>query len=257
MENIFDISFLIPTNRPHSLYLNKTIESIERIDKKNLTYEILVSSPFEDEDYGVVKFFIDEDNKGSIKPINYLASQSKGNIICVLVDDYTPSENLFSIVEFLNSELFENRKYKICSLSVSTPWGKIPPELVPTGVSNPITGEFLPHDRYYIVKFPVMDRNTYNLLGKKIFHPHFIHHAADNYLAIYLGFMGEPTIECSLITLNDWAGRNSETKYDMHETLVLFDLVKNLNPSYYNPDEVIDSIDEIEQFYLMKNKKYE
>ena len=254
MKNKVDISFLIPTNRPHDQYLNRTIDAIKNMDSLGLSFEILVSTTSTYHDYDNVKFFLDEENKGSVKPINFLAEQSNGDVICVLVDDYLPSDNLFTIKEFLNSDTFSDRKYKICSLAITTRHGQLPPELVPTGVANPITGEFLPHDRFYIVKFPVMDRNTYNLLGKKIFHPHFIHHAADNYLAIYLGFIGEPTIECSSITLNDWSGRNSETKYDLHETLVLFDLIKNLNYNYYNHNEIINSIDELEFFYLNKNK---
>jgi len=249
-----DISFLIPTNRPHNLFLNRTIDEIKKMNTNGLSYEILVSSIYEDENYDNVKFYKDNVNKGSIHPINFLASQSTGKIICVLVDDYKPSKNLFSIVNFFNSNVFDGRKYKVCTLGVTNNIFKLPPELVPTGVRNPLTGELIYHNRSYILKFPVMDRNTYNLLGNKIFHPHFIHHAADNYLAIYLDFLGEPTIECSQITVNDWAGRNSETKYDLHETLVLFSLIKNLNSVYYNPNDEFNSIDDLENYYLNKYK---
>lgn len=257
-NNIDDvhISFLIPTNRRHKCYLDLTINSIKSIASNHqipdTKYEILVSSIYECANFDNVKFFIDIENNGSIGPINFLASQSVGKILCVLVDDYIPSDNLFSIVDFFNSNLFENRRYKVCTLAVSSGGRRICAELTPPSVTHPFTGVDLKHNRNYIVKFPVMDRKTYEILGRKIFHPSFIHHCADNYLAIYLGNLGEPVIECSHIVLDDWAGRNSETKYDVHETLVLFDLVKNLNEKYYDESLVFDNIDQLERYFLNK-----
>jgi len=254
MKSKKDISFLIPTNRSHEKYLDKTILTINRMDSLGFDYEILVSSTNSGIDSKNIKYFKDTDNEGSIRPINFLASQANGDYLCVLVDDYLPSKNLFSVINFLQSPLYYDRIYKVTSLSVTVKnnghYYKLPAELVPPSVIHPITKAERKHNRNYIMKFPTMDRKTYELFGEKIFHPHFLHHVADNYMSIYLGHMGEPTIECREITLWDWAGRNAKTTYDVYDMIVLYNLVGNLNNNYYDKNSVFDNLEDMKKFYL-------
>lgn len=254
MKSKTNISFLIPTNRPHEKYLDTTIFSINNIDNLDFNYEILVSSTNSGVDSKNTKYFKDSENEGSIGPINFLASQASGDYICVLVDDYLPSKNLFSVINFLQSPLYDDRKYKVTSLSVTVPsngqYYQLPAELVPPSTIHPITKAERKHNRNYIMKFPTMDRKTYELFGEKIFHPHFLHHVADNYMSIYLGYMGEPTIECRSITLLDWAGRNARTTYDAYDMAVLYNLVGGLNNHYYDKNCVFDNIEDMKKFYL-------
>lgn len=237
-----DVSFLIPTNRPHHSHLNNVIESVKRLDSLNFTYEFLVCSPHYDKDTEDVFFFKDYSNRGSILPINLLAEKAKGDFLTILTDDYLPSTNFFNIYNFLLSDTFSNRKFKITSPSVSVD-GRVsaPPIRVPPSVPHPRINEEVKHNRPYIMRFPTLTKETYKLLGSKIFHPHFIHHAADNYLSLYLNHMGEDPIEFSDVFLFDWKGRNSKTDFDVHETVVLFHLMKNINDKYFNdyPEDII------------------
>lgn len=256
VKNKKDISFLIPTNRPHENFLNRTLHAIQSYNSLGYNYEILISTTNRGQDKKNIKFFTDQENEGSIAPINFLASQACGDYLCVLVDDYLPSSNLFSVINFLKSPIYDNKRFNITSLSVAvgTPgnMGRLPPEPVPPAVTHPKTGSSLKHNRNFIMKFPTMSRDTYNLLGKNIFHPHFIHHVADNYLAIYVGHMGEKTIECSEISLWDWAGRNARTTYDEYDMTVLYYLVEQLSDKYYNEDISFESMEDMKNFYLSK-----
>ena len=253
-----DISFLIPTNRPHKLFLNRTLDAIQSYNSLGYDYEILVSTTTAAKDTKNIKYFLDKENEGSIAPINFLASQACGDYLCVLVDDYLPSSNLFSVINFLKSPIYDDRRFKITSLSVTVgPPGRmyrLPSERVPPAVIHPKTGSSLKHNRNFIMKFPTMSRETYDLLGKNIFHPHFIHHVADNYLSIYIGNMGEETIENSEVSLWDWAGRNARTTYDVYDMTVLYYLVEKLSNKYYYKDIRFNSIEEMKNFYLSKEE---
>jgi hypothetical protein len=144
------------------------------------------------------------------------------------------NENLQDFNDWPKSQVlfnkFIDRKYKVTSLSLTLPSGiQKAAELTPPSVINPRTNEEEFHTtRQHILKFPVMDRKSYEYLERHIFHPHFLHHCADNYLSIYLGYVGEPTIEFRNAWMHDWATDNSDPKYDVHDTLVMHNICKYL-----------------------------
>lgn len=170
------------------------IEQINSIPT-DYKYEILVYS--QNEIVGAnVRHLRETEQAGPIKAFNEMHKVAHGDISVCLIDDHAPDDpsNFFSFVEFLNSDMFSNRKFKITSFYT----GHIPQRV-------PILGdtwcggiaETRNNREHTTMRFPIVKRETVKkYLNGYIFHPGFIYHAADLWLGFYIGEETERGIEC-------------------------------------------------------------
>ena len=183
-----DISFLIPTIRPHDKFLNVVLSNIRSIPTK-YSYEICVYGPEKPKDDKVV-WFEEKERTGQLYGFNHMAKNCSGEYLAVLVDDHIMLNSIDLSIDFLNSDFFKNRKYKITSLNPGDT------------VCNPIRGQIMGDvpidfdiDRFPICRFPVIDRQTFHLLGDVIFNDMLKSHAGDNFLGGFLFKKGEVCID--------------------------------------------------------------
>lgn len=115
---------------------------------------------------------------------NQAAKEASGDIFVVLTDDHLPPGNINQVSMLLDNCNFNNKKYKVATLSSG---------------STCFTGDGIP--RYLMCRFPVMKRETYNELNQTIFHPEFklkSPHYADCYLSYFLGINDSESVELPL-----------------------------------------------------------
>lgn len=203
MSNI-DVSFLISSAfKPYEQYGKRVIDSIHNIDSTGFSYEILYSSPEEPPEKGII-WHKDNIMRGSIPAYNELIKISKANYISVLTDDHLLSPNFFDVLYFLESSLFANREYKICTLASGIVGQNIqsPPVRLPEVFGPGWKNDWRKLPPYLVMRFPVASMETIkNNLDGYIFHPCFCRHFADNYLGLYLGDNDEPGLECPKATM--------------------------------------------------------
>lgn len=219
---MYDISFLLLTNQEYHLGAGKVIQSIHDAIKRypiKYTYEIILYSekPPEDKDIIWVK---DELNKSgnAIYGLNKSFQYSSGKYIFTLNDDHLlPYPDSFvnsfhdkneplKAIEFLKSDLFKDRRFKITSIGAGSNTSVhgstcipslsfLPPYPLSEELKNPKYTQ-IPH-KHLIMGYPVFERKTViNELRGFLFNPRFRHHYADNFLPFFLGESGESVQIC-------------------------------------------------------------
>lgn len=195
------ISVLIPSNSDD--LLPRAIDHILSSNVSGKDYEIIVCTKLPVAiSHKKVKIISDPpDNVGSIRPLNECFKHSQGDYFVSIPDDLLLHPNCFNIEEFINSEIFATRKYKMCSTGYEhhnkcgIPFLPDPiPEEWPT--SHPHHNDSSGRDSSVgILCFPAGKRETVdNLLGGVIFNESFKHVAADNFLSYYLASKGESPV---------------------------------------------------------------
>lgn len=224
-----DLSFLMVTNRDWETHGRIVVESLYRTNSP-YDYEILVYSPFPVE--GPKILWVEDTTKdGCVSGFNELLKYNPGRYVVPAVDDMVYDNSIFKAIPFLESELFANRKYKICAVCA----GIIPGESLIPSPSRPTNFGFAPYikeNNFRVVGYPFMSIETIGLLGGIMFPPCFKHHYGDNWLAYYLGRLGEEVLEC-LNTPMYGFGDTTEYKYDEHDFGVFCDLVKRFELENY------------------------
>jgi len=188
-----DISYLLPTNRvkTHLEILQQAIDSVNN-QSTQLEYEILIYS--EEEVKGKNIRWIEEDKRrGPIYGINLLAKKfAKGNYFVVLTDDQQMRSPIDLCINMIESNIFENRKFKICGLGCGGSC-RLPPRGTRIGHVMSLQEDW-PHAN--LLRWPVVRRDTLDdLLNGFIFHPDLFHGAGDIWLGYYLAMNNEPCIE--------------------------------------------------------------
>lgn len=179
------LSILIPSVR-ETIY--RCVDHILRVSTSiNTDFEIVICSK-QKLNFSTPKVRVvaeDIDNIGSIKPINKCFSESQGEYFLVTCDDIIMHGNAMAIPEFVESQAFDGRKYKICSIGYSSYHNHYVP-YEPVGQTDE-------NMRIPILSFPAGSRNTVDtLLDGVIFNESYKHIAADNWLSWYLNSNGEP-----------------------------------------------------------------
>tara|TARA_B100000809_G_scaffold266807_1_gene331798 strand:+ start:249 stop:1007 length:759 start_codon:yes stop_codon:yes gene_type:complete len=193
-------SFLIATNRTYSTHAQPIVNQLESYGALD-DGEIIICCPFKIFDSSPsqldtrVKCIEDLKQQNGNVAFNEAARNSVGEYIYILCDDHYLTNGIISGDRFFNSMIFQDKKYKIASMSSQAPChiGPIPnfPE------TNFIT-------RNVMCRFPFFNREMYvKHLNEHVFHPSFniCSHFADNYLSYFLAINEEPTIECDFIQL--------------------------------------------------------
>tara|TARA_A100001201_G_scaffold22296_2_gene25088 strand:- start:548 stop:1237 length:690 start_codon:yes stop_codon:yes gene_type:complete len=181
------LSILIPSAR-ETVY--KCVEHILQCSKSiNTDFEIIICSKqklnFSSPKVRVIAE--DIDNIGSNKPINQCFSESQGEYFLVTCDDLLMNPNAMGIPEFIESEVFSERKYKICSIGYNSFHNHYVP-YQPVGETD--ENMLIP-----ILSFPAGSRNTVEtLLDGVVFNELYKHVAGDNWLSWYVNSNGEPPV---------------------------------------------------------------
>jgi glycosyltransferase involved in cell wall biosynthesis len=194
-EGRVDISFLMSSIKRYEDFGINFVSSIYELAKESkYTFEIIISHPNKIDDDRVV-WLEEKENFGQEVAFNNCAKISKGDYLFICVDDHIATGDIFGVIDFLNSDLFKDRKYKITTLA--------------GGMTDDIT--FVEHSpshphlldeenifnmpRFHVTPFPVVERSTYeNLLGGHIMHPK-LWSMADWYLGAFLYYNGEQAIQ--------------------------------------------------------------
>ena len=205
-----DISFISITNQEYKPWASRVFQSVRDALKSypiKYSYEFILCSPEEpqvpEKDVIWVK---DEINKpgNAVYALNKAFHFSSGKYIFTLNDDHTmPDYKPLKAVEFLRSDLFKDRRFKVTSIgaswncniygSTTIPNLHFPPPL-PLQLSIELQKQkyLVRPNRYLILGYPVFDRKTVvNELKGFLFNPSFKSHYADNFLPFFLGESGE------------------------------------------------------------------
>jgi glycosyltransferase involved in cell wall biosynthesis len=195
MKNKVDASFLMSSIKRYEDFGEKFVSSIYEIAKnKNYTFEIIISHPQKIDDERVI-WINEEENLGQEVAFNNCAKISKGDYLFICVDDHIATGDIFGVIDFLNSDLFKDRKYKTTTLA-----GGMTDDI--TFVEHSPSHPYLLDEentfnmpRFHVMPFPVVKRSTYkNLLGGYMMHPK-LWSMADWYLGAFLFFNGEPGLQ--------------------------------------------------------------
>lgn len=219
-----DISFLIPTIREHSKFLNVVLSNIRSIPTK-YSYEICVYGPEKPADKDVI-WFEEKERAGQLYGFNLMAKNTNSDYLFCLTDDIVMTTPFDWSIEFLNSEFFKNRKYKITSLN--------PGDMV----CNPVTGQIMgnevidfPLKAFPLCRFPILTRQTWKDLGEVIFVEKISHHGADNWSSVWFGTRGEICVDGPTRIIS----HNSQ-KDSSHEVENCNQIRKLWKKLYENPD---------------------
>ena len=193
-------SFLIATNRKYTTHSKIVVDQLESYGALE-DGEIIICCPFSifdsfpSELNERVKYIEDSNQQNGNVAFNEAAKHSVGEYIYILCDDHNVPPEIMSGDEFLNDDIFKDRKYKIGSMASQATCYTGP-------VPNYPETNFMA--RYVTCRFPFMNRETYvKHLQEHIFHPYFTicSHYADCYLSYFLGINLEGAQECSNIQL--------------------------------------------------------
>lgn len=223
-----DISFIISSNRQYKDQAERVVKSIRDEAEKDgrYSYEIVLFSPFKPDDDNII-WYKDNWCTGSIFGFNMMARLTSSSYICIVDDQHLLHSGVFTFVDFLNSDVFENRRFKIATLK--------------SGGAC-----YLEKNRYnqkrwdnlLVVRFPVFTRDTLKKLNNWLFHPSFKHRYADNYLGWFLWANQEPGLEVPdgfIKQFDSSLGR----PYDSYDEDLMWWLIDNAIPSRYVEKEEI------------------
>lgn len=259
-----DISFILLTNQDYEKYARIVIKSIhDTIIRYHIkySYEILLYSSEEplDKDIIWVKDEINEPGN-TVYGLNKMFNYSNGKYIFMLNDDhllpypdsyvnqFNDKNEPLKAVEFLQSDVFKNRRFKVTSIGAGSnvhPYGSacVPNLTCPS--PYPLSDELknpkytqTPH-RHLVMGYPVLERQTViKELRGFLFHPSFHHHYADNWLPFFIGESGEQIEICKETSLQGFcqSGGKSNTTNDEKDyftfTRLVDDFVNGRNKEY-------------------------
>lgn len=213
MNNKIDISFILPTNREHSLYSHKVINNINSLNFNGKTHEIVIVSPNYIEAQNVVYVKEEGQKNGCVKGYNDGFNASKGEYIFLCSDDHYFDINAPLMTEVLKSKLFENRKYKIACF----PTNKHGPCMLPDYCEIPAI----------IARYPAFERKTVlEHLEGYIYNPYFKHHYPDNWLGYWLHMQGESPIEINKLDMITFSN-SCEKMHDQYDEDMFKKLINN------------------------------
>lgn len=243
------LSFIIVTNQDYSSNAKVVVDSILRFS--SYQNEILVCSPSKIED-SRVKWIEDktDGNGWTVTLYNKAYLESTGDFIFILNDDcYFPCDKPLRAIDYLKSEKFANRKYKVTSIGAGpgltpdngtcVPSKLFPPPYELTDSLNSDRFTKRPY-KYLIMGFPVFERDTVEkYFGGFLLNPSFRHHYADNWLPFFIGETdGEPLIldDTSLERIPN-THHKTNTTHDLYDYTIFTKLVDKIledkNEKYY------------------------
>ena len=219
-----NVSFIIATCRDNK-YVSQTIDSINALPANKFSYEICIYGPNYIEGPNV-RYFKEDELRGPHYGFNYLANRCEGEYIYQLVDDMAIHNNGWEAIAFLESPIFENRKYKITTLNtchapvrLEWPLGKLRRE------EATAEDEWIPN--HLCMRFPVVHRHVIEECFQGYFyHPELYYHQADSWMGYWLGETGEPALECLEASTTLQSQGLISHAHDTTDTYTYFDLIR-------------------------------
>ena len=230
------LSFLISTNRPYDDHAKVVVDGIER---QNLLdgNEIIICSNDPITDDRVINVEDQIKINGSLG-FNQAAECATGDIFLILCDDHELHVEC-DIAKIFEDGTFNNREYKITTMATkqdgfnecfigSMPKSSQAYKRYLQGLD--IDTSMIPKAK--MCRFPILTRETYDKLGKVIFHPNFNLRTSffpDNYLSYFLYINGEECIQTKSIYLSNFKKQNHDGPKELYsESLKIFiDLIKH------------------------------
>jgi hypothetical protein len=233
-----DFSFLISSKRDYDTHARKTVDSIFEL-KTDYSFEVIVCHPDEIKD-DRIKWIKDDKLIGANYSFHLALLNSCGRYVSICVDDCAVRGDIFGSINFLESELFKDRKFKITTLSAMPFYG----------FTNEVTlfeGKpkhkdvlvamdcYLIPPRFNVMCFPILSRETIEKeLGGFIFHPR-IKSGHDWWLGAFLHMNDEPGIQYNNAKFFSLGSSNS-LKFD---PILREPCAKFLGESYVNTYRLI------------------
>lgn len=189
-----DISFIMASNRPYIEFAKNFVDSIYNI-KTKYNFEIVICHPEKIEDERI-KWIKDDKCIGSSYAFDLALKSSIGKYISVCVDDAVVIGNIFDSIDFLESELFSNRRFKITTLAGGMTDELTKPEPHPTYPTYlHKTNNYTNFPDCNVMCFPIVLKETIEKeLGGFLFHPR-IKICHDWWLGAFLAFNDEMGIQ--------------------------------------------------------------
>lgn len=191
------ISYLLATNRSLNLS-SETIQSILTLPEHD--FELVICAPESvlnsaNISHPNIKFSEDDKCTGSAYGFNKAYWDSTGEYLSTISDDVVFPSNFLDILDFIETDFFKNKKFKISN----TMWDG-GPGYSPSGhpdLEDSLPGNTWPIDKYHpvdikhcpysVIPGPFLSRDTVeNQLDNHIFHPDFAHHYIDHWLGFFV-----------------------------------------------------------------------
>lgn len=224
-----DISFLLPTARAvtNPDVLAACIKSIN-VQHLDLDIEILVYSREEVKGENV-KWIKEDGVRGPIYGFNNLAHWvAKADYMVCITDDHMMVNPATKTINHIEDNM-KDRKYKIGGLMPMSCRYCFMPRRGQVLGDSPIQEEMPPAA---LLRFPVLRRDTFNLLGEHIFHPDLFYHAGDIWLGYFLHVIGEPSAEGPTKIKGISNLKNSE--HEVKDCKIVYSLIKKHLNGYTN-----------------------
>jgi glycosyltransferase involved in cell wall biosynthesis len=263
-----DLSFLLPHKSRDVLLrkdvCEKAIQSLqEMMVGQPYNWELVIVSKDKVEGDNIKWVQEPEGNEGAVLGFNMAYWNSTGKYVCVVIDDCTYNTTFLKGIEFLESDAFKDRKFKITNLSpalgydfsnTAMPIIDSICRLHPRHGFNPKTTlcnrgtgstpalvvdlpeelcheKFLkPEYRYPVFGYVFADRESIKKhLNDHLANPKFKHRYWDNWISFYIGECGEFPL-----MLDGTYSTPCNTQYssyhdnDYHDLMVFFELSKSM-----------------------------
>jgi hypothetical protein len=212
-----DITFLLPSIKDYNSFGRKVVDSIYNTDS-NKTFEVIVCHPdFVDDNR--VKHIYDNKRCGTTYALNHSAKIGRGKVIYSLTDDSILTKDPFGAYDFLQSDTFKDRKFKITTFpggfGDDTSWnGVIEDSNSELCLMLKKLDSFVEVPRFPVMCFPILSEETLNKhLNGCIFNP-ILKYLGDVWLGAFLNFNGEPGIQYNDCWLQSMGGKEAGMAFD-------------------------------------------
>lgn len=176
------ISYLIASYRRDPV--KETIKSIQKLPSHD--YEIVVSTPYPENDYDNVRYILDDKKNGSTYAFNKGTTHCNGDWIVVGIDDHIINYDVYSFLGTIKKPEIEGSEYQVINLG--SPWTDCIArnasgyEIDMSGVSPDIMSF-----RWPVITFPAVSKKTIETkLDGYLFHPDLLHHFVDHWIGLYV-----------------------------------------------------------------------
>ncbi len=230
------ISYLIASYRPDAV--KGTIKSIEALPPHD--HEIVIVTPYPEENYDNVRFIIDERRCGSTYAFNKGSAYCKGDWVIVGIDDHTISYDVNQFLKVVEGEYVQSFQYQV--LNLGSPWTDcLARNIAGHGVKlgPDIPPEILNY-RWPVITFPAISKKTIvTQFDGQIFNPNIRHHFVDHWIGLYVS-VRQPGYNFNLCGNGSawnqhWPGENCDRSHDDHDADIFCKLAARFiaNPNAY------------------------
>lgn len=235
---LLKVSFLMSTKRPFNEFARRVIRNITSWQIYNkVSCEILIYGPLSEfenyktaihEDglsFDYIKYFIDTELNGSITGYNYLYTQSIGEYVVPTPDDLICAYDWSEPIKFLESSVFQDRKFKLCAI------GSGGNTMIPSPTHRPEypTPHIVENDCLVLGMAFTWRWTIERYFNGYIFHPKFKHVWGDNWMPYWMYRMGEGHLVCPDTPFCGFAGSPTFSgDYDKEDFSTFCKLIENL-----------------------------